>query len=369
MIAVRGEAVSAEAPSARAASDQAISDQVLNRVSRSFALSLRALPPPTRPAITAAYLLARAADTLCDTRVLPPSERRQWLQRFRAWIREARPDGALPEALTGAVDIPEERALLDRLPDCFAQLRAVPRAQRRLCQETLGIITSGMALDLARFPAEDSGEVVALESDEALRDYTYRVAGVVGEFWTRIHGEAIPELRRWSDQEQTLKRARAFGRALQLINILKDLPRDLRIGRCYVPAPRLAALGLAPEDLLDPSSSARFAPCWRALLEQAAVDASAGWSYVLSIPAGYRGLLIASALPLVIGIETLDRLARIDPLDLKLRRKIRRGTMLAAMFEALLAAPSRRTLERYWKARLRRAGLDRACSAASLSLG
>src|SRR5262249_32426307 len=48
---------------------------LLRRVSRSFYLSLAILPSSLREPIGLAYLLARASDTVADTRLLPPPER------------------------------------------------------------------------------------------------------------------------------------------------------------------------------------------------------------------------------------------------------------------------------------------------------
>jgi phytoene/squalene synthetase len=43
------------------------------------------------------------------------------------------------------------------------------------------------------------------------------------------------------------------ARGLQSINILRDLPKDLQAGRCYLPLDELAGAGLTPADLLDPA--------------------------------------------------------------------------------------------------------------------
>ena len=40
-----------------------------------------------------------------------------------------------------------------------------------------------------------------------------------------------------------------FGKALQLTNVLRDVPKDLRIGRCYLPLDELTAAGVKPEDV------------------------------------------------------------------------------------------------------------------------
>ena len=53
---------------------------LLTRVSRSFGLSLRLLPPEVRPVISLAYLLARTSDTLADAALVPVSKRVEALQ-------------------------------------------------------------------------------------------------------------------------------------------------------------------------------------------------------------------------------------------------------------------------------------------------
>ena len=54
-------------------------ERILARVSRSFHVSLRALPARTRGTVALAYLLARAADTVADTRIVSRSERARLL--------------------------------------------------------------------------------------------------------------------------------------------------------------------------------------------------------------------------------------------------------------------------------------------------
>ena len=75
-------------------------------------------------------------------------------------------------------------------------------------------------------------------------DYAYRVAGSVGEFWTEIcleHAfEASAEMK-----EELMSSGVRFGKALQLINILRDIPEDLEIGRCYIPTDDLEKIGLS----------------------------------------------------------------------------------------------------------------------------
>ncbi|WP_370543827.1 squalene/phytoene synthase family protein, partial [Burkholderia pseudomallei] len=68
---------------------------LLKGVSRSFYLTLRVLPQGMRDPIGLAYLLARAADTIADTSLIPPAQRLELLLSLRAQINGA-PD---PHAL------------------------------------------------------------------------------------------------------------------------------------------------------------------------------------------------------------------------------------------------------------------------------
>ena len=43
-----------------------------------------------------------------------------------------------------------------------------------------------------------------------------------------------------------------------MINILRDIPEDLRFGRCYIPSEALAEHGLVPEDLLDATKCSNY---------------------------------------------------------------------------------------------------------------
>ena len=163
---------------------------LLKGVSRSFYLSLAVLPREIRPTVGLAYLFARAADTIADTRLLPRSQRLLHLAAFREEL-EAPGPGRLEALLIAATRpgpaLEAERTLLERLPDCFAAYRALPRADGDRVRRVLSTIVEGMREDLTRFPGEDEGGLAALETREELDRYTYLVAGCVGEFWTEIH--------------------------------------------------------------------------------------------------------------------------------------------------------------------------------------
>src|SRR5215204_2341231 len=160
---------------------------LLRDVSRSFYLTLQALPRPVRPQIGLAYLLARATDTIADTDLIPLAERLRTLQRLREEIsNEGESAGGLDLGGFAGHAAPAERALLERMEEALRVLRALEREDQRRIRDVLSIITSGQELDLRRFAEASPDRVIALRDGSELEDYTYRVAGCVGEFWTRM---------------------------------------------------------------------------------------------------------------------------------------------------------------------------------------
>ena len=59
---------------------------LLKGVSRSFYLTLRILPEGMRDPVGLAYLLARAADTIADTSLIPPVQRLDLLLALRQQV-------------------------------------------------------------------------------------------------------------------------------------------------------------------------------------------------------------------------------------------------------------------------------------------
>ncbi len=284
---------------------------ILKSVSRSIYLSVRVLPGPVRLPIGMGYLFARAADSIADTRLLPAAQRLKYLETFRRQFD--RPDeaqvAAIGERLTPHQAVPGERELLRELPALFSRYRSSPDRDRALIRELMSELPEGMRLDLETFPPEDSGRVAALARDEDLERYCYLVAGTAGRFWTRVlHHRA--GLLDEAQLEPMIEKGVRYGKGLQLINILRDIPRDLRIGRCYLPAARLRQIKLAPEELLDPAAAPRARPVLHDLIRRALEGLEAGRDYCLALPRLAARFRLASLWPLLIGLKTLAALAR-----------------------------------------------------------
>jgi farnesyl-diphosphate farnesyltransferase len=351
-------------------------NDLLKQTSRSFYLTLRVLPRAIRPPIGLAYLLARTTDTIADTEIVPVAQRLEALQRLRERILGSSSAALNFGELARQQGLPAERMLLERVEEALAELRSLVEGDLKLVRNVLDTITSGQELDLRRFgetpaltpagspkererrlnvPANSatsvstsiqlSQKIIALQNDAELDDYTYRVAGCVGEFWTQMCvTHLFPAAAR--AEARFLADGIRFGKGLQLVNILRDLPKDLRTGRCYLPADQLAGAGLTPADLLSPANEAKFRPLYGRYLDLAESHLAAGWDYTNAIPGGQVRVRLACAWPILIGLETLRRLRREPVLDPARRVKISRAEVRCLIIQSVWRYPFRNT----WRA-------------------
>lgn len=297
--------------------------QVLKGVSRSFYLSLRLLPRPMRGAASLGYLLARTSDTLADTAAVPVAERLSALSGFGSAVAGT---GGLPEwsaGMLGQAD-PRERVLLEGGAGLLEWLDALPAAEAVLVREVVRVIISGQALDLERFAGVGVGPPVALADAGELEDYAWRVAGCVGEFWTRLGFLTMGAAFSGEDCGRMVARGVAYGKGLQLVNILRDLPVDLTHGRCYLP-------------VVDPADREALLAAHREWLERADSWVREGLAYGGALP--MRRLRAASVLPALLAIETLDRMRGADWRTLEARVKVPRSKVYRLLLRAFLGNP------------------------------
>ncbi len=299
---------------------------------------MRVLPGGVRRQISLAYLLARTTDTIADTELVDVASRLSALTALRRRIlgRSAEP---LPLAkLKENQGLPAERILLERSEESLKLLGELDERDRQLVRKVLDVIISGQELDLQRFGGASEKNIVALDSPADLDDYAYRVAGCVGEFWTEICAEHL-----WSesdaDRAALLRDGIRFGKGLQLVNILRDIPKDLRQGRCYIPAQSLKSIGMSQNDLLLTENGVKFRQVYDPLLDLAQDHLTAGWRYVEALPKNQRRLRLGCAWPVLIGARTLQKLRAGNVLDASQRIKVSRPEVRAIIFRAICQQP------------------------------
>jgi 15-cis-phytoene synthase len=155
------------------------------------------LPRAKRQAIAAIYAFARRVDDVADGD-LPPDEKRAQLEGLRL-----------------ALDA-------DPVEPVFVALRDA-RERFRIPREPLAALVDGGLQDIEQSTYADFA---------TLRGYCEKVAGAVGLACVPVYGSDD------TDHAMTL------GIALQLINIIRDVDEDRRLGRVYLPQDELAEFGV-----------------------------------------------------------------------------------------------------------------------------
>jgi 15-cis-phytoene synthase len=184
----------------------------LRRHSRSFHFAASFFPHRERRSIARVYAFCRVTDDIADGRRETTLEEREAV--LDEWIALAR------EAYLGnATGLP----MLDQVMTDMATAGVPFRYAADLAD--------GVRMDLRGRRYETIAE---------LREYTYRVASVVGLWITRLAGVTDSE---------TLERAAAMGHAMQITNIARDVGEDLAEGRLYLPADLMTRHGVTPEAL------------------------------------------------------------------------------------------------------------------------
>ena len=182
-------------------------ERITRREAKNFAYGIMVLPRAKRRAIAAIYAFARRVDDIADGE-LSAEEKRVRLEELRAGL-DGDPEGPVFVALGDA------------------------RERFGIARQPLSALVDGGIQDTEQTRYRDFDE---------LRGYCEKVAGAVGLACVPVYGS--------DDTEHAI----TLGIALQLINIIRDVDEDRRLGRVYLPQDELAAFGV---DELAPSPEFR----------------------------------------------------------------------------------------------------------------
>jgi 15-cis-phytoene synthase len=140
-----------------------------------------------------------------------------------------------------------------------------------------------------------------------LYEYCIRVASAVGLICLEIFGYDDPRSRQYATD---------LGVALQLTNILRDVPGDLARGRVYIPQEDFRRHGCCEEDLAQESAQAGAgvrSPGVKALLRDQAARARDYYRRAAEgLPRGDRRRLVAAEIMGAIYRGILDRIEQAD---------------------------------------------------------
>jgi phytoene synthase len=171
------------------------------------------LPPEKRLAIEAVYAFARRGDDVADSG-LAPANAAAALTRYRHAL-----DACYAQD-SSQLDSPELRALANAI-----ERFKIPR-------QPFDDLILGLEMDLTG---------AHYETFEELSLYCYRVASTIGLICIEIFEYQNPRTRDYAVN---------LGKALQMVNILRDIQADAQRGRVYLPQEDLDRFGVRPADLL-----------------------------------------------------------------------------------------------------------------------
>ena len=251
--------------------------------------------------------LARDTNFYYSFLVLPADKRRAIIA---VWDFCRAVDDAVDEAPAGAA--PTEAAARERvswwrceLARCFGTLapespqgkRLVPFIARfDLPREPFEALIEGVEMDLGTRRYETFSD---------LYEYCIRVASAVGLICLNIFGARDPGARQYAID---------LGVALQLTNILRDIPGDMAQGRLYVPVEDLRAQGCSEADLLAEAAASGHgvrSPQVHALLRQQAERARDYYRRAArALPRADRRCLVAAEIMGAIYRALLRRIER-----------------------------------------------------------
>ena len=236
----------APAISRDAKEDLAFCHDILPGVSRTFALSIEALPSSLKDAVAISYLLCRIVDTIEDEANIEPSIRAALFGAFdRAMENDAvdfEPDGV------ELGNSEAEKRLMAEANRVFRAFRRLDDHQKDAIRPHVLEMSFGMREYTSR--ADAAGELVLTDMQD-LERYCYYVAGTVGKLLTALFEHTVPVLE---EEVRTAirERAVAFGLGLQMVNIVKDVAVDLERGDVFLPQATARAHGVQLKDLLAP---------------------------------------------------------------------------------------------------------------------
>lgn len=189
--------------------------KVLKATSRTFFIPINGLPSPLKETIMSAYLCMRAIDEIEDDQKLAAETKITLLMEISAILK-----GDNIRANLINLFQPYKDRLQDVSLDLADWIDVCPPA----IKNTILNYTAKMSYGMAKWVEKNW----VIQNKEDLDEYTYYVAGLVGEL--------LSDIWFWHNKTKTDKaEAVAFGRGLQAVNIVRNREEDLQRGVNFFP--------------------------------------------------------------------------------------------------------------------------------------
>lgn len=298
---------------------------ILKNTSRSIYLSIKMMPRDARELFAVGYLLCRAADTITDTSPIAPDEKLSVIKKFPQMVEKPDENRDFINKLTREIppDDNSEQVLIKALPDILKTLSDFTAEEKKLINFVVCKVCKGMETDLTYF--DQSEGIKAFETGNQLENYCYHIGGAPGVFWAKSF--LLKKNFTGEDAKKFITSATEIGKALQITNILRDVSRDIRNARCYLPAEDLKKVNLTCKDLLNTASLKALQPVIKKWINRAAEKLSSAEKFILLIPKKDFLFKASTILPIYLCIDTLREIYKSGELlkpntKIKVRRNL-----------------------------------------------
>ncbi|MFK8067170.1 MAG: phytoene/squalene synthase family protein [Gammaproteobacteria bacterium] len=310
-------------------------DEILQGVSRTFALTIPQLPEQLRSVVGNAYLLCRIADTIEDEVTLSTNQKRFFTDQFINVVDGKETAKVFANKLSPLLSdktLASERDLIKNTDRIIRITQSYNLNQKNALTTCVRIMAKGMA------DYQEKETLNGLLNLEALDDYCYYVAGVVGEMLAKLFCDYSDEIN--TNHDILMKLSVSFGQGLQMTNILKDIWDDQKRGACWLPQETFSKYGFDLSDLSS-SGSGNNSPAFQQglgeLLGLARNHLENALQYTLLIPRHEKGIRKFCLWAIGMAILTLNKInknrAFIHSAQVKISRKeVKRTIALTNLF-------------------------------------
>lgn len=325
---------------------------ILPKVSRTFAPTIRMLPQKLYLPVTVAYLLCRIADTIEDSDTLEVEQKKIMLSLYGRLFSDPESKDLMSVLMDEIRKFPaagSDNELVHHLPIVWQVYQTFSERIQAGIATWVGEMIRGMQ---HYAQARNVTTVRFLHTMSELEEYTYYVAGTVGNLLTALFSLYSSRITP-AIHEKLQAFSASFGRGLQMVNIIRDIPGDWRNGRSYIPEEILLKYRLTRQTLFDKENDHQAKLLIQELIQGAIIYLDAALSYFLLLPKKETRIRLFCLLPLFWALRTLQKV-QVNILSLleKKNIKISARTVKSEYYIALINVFSNRlTKYRYRKLR------------------
>ncbi len=278
---------------------------MLQKVSRTFALTIRSLGNPFRHPVLIGYLFCRIADTYEDCENLEYHAKIDSLELFKEMLADDEYSEVKAETIRELCSVfrrdDYEEYLALEFEAVFIEFKKFPKEVRGLMSGPIIEMIEGMQETVTK---QHQQPQVGTDSQEDLEQYCYYVAGTVGILLTNLFRFYSPWIgeRLYSELANYMV---AFGEALQLTNIIKDAMGDLKRGVSFLPKDLASEYGVDLAELYLPKYREQASKVMKDLIVKAVKDLNKALIYSVLIPKQEPRVRIFCIMPILFSIKTL----------------------------------------------------------------